>query len=194
MDGQLEVAQSAGNVSLLGSPDAAAGPLKAMLASRIVAALDRQGLSVRAAEKVTQFAAADFSRVRRGNLARFTVDRLLAMLGALDPTIELSLMVRPKLTRDRVIAAIKAHETEIRAEGATALYLFGSVARDEAGPQSDVDIYVDYEPDTGFSLLHMAGIKQLLEDNLGVPVSITTKNAFKPPMKEVVEREAVHVF
>jgi predicted nucleotidyltransferase/predicted XRE-type DNA-binding protein len=191
---QLEIARGAGNVSDLGAPHVAAGPLKSMLAARIAAILDQRKLTVRAAEEATGFAAADFSRIRRGNLGRFTVDRLLAILGALDPTIELSMMVRPRLSRGRVVAAIKAHEKNIRAEGATALYLYGSVARGEAGPQSDVDVFVEYDPTSRFNLLHLSGIKILLEDSLGVPIHITTGDSLKPPMKAIVQSEAVRVF
>jgi predicted XRE-type DNA-binding protein len=67
-----------------------------MLASRITAALDRRKLSTRAAGDATGFAAADFSRIRQEKLERFTVDRLMAILGSLDPAIELSVIVRPK--------------------------------------------------------------------------------------------------
>ena len=194
MDDQLQIARSAGNVSNLGSPRVAAASLKAMLAQRIVAVLDQRELAVRAAERATGFAAADFSRIRQGKLDRFTVDRLMAILGGLDPTIELSVMVRPRLSRDWVVANLKRHEQEIRAEGATGLYLFGSVARDEAGPESDVDVFIEYDPDKKFTLLELVGIKQTLEDAMGVEIHITTRDSLHPQMRQRIEQEAVRVF
>jgi len=56
----------------------------------------RQAKAVRAAAERTGFAAADFSRVRRTNLARFTLDRLIWMLQALDPSASVSVRVEPR--------------------------------------------------------------------------------------------------
>ena len=53
--------------------------LKVELAARIISALERRGLTVREAQAITGHAAADFSRLRSGDLARFTVERLLGM-------------------------------------------------------------------------------------------------------------------
>ena len=66
----------------------AARALKSGLAARIVAALDRQGLTVREAEARTGQAAADFSRLRGGKLDRFTIDRLMGVLAKLDQQVE----------------------------------------------------------------------------------------------------------
>jgi predicted XRE-type DNA-binding protein len=58
--------------------------LKAILASKITGVLDGQNISVRRAHDMAGFAAADFWRVRQGKLARFTIDRLMAMLDRLE--------------------------------------------------------------------------------------------------------------
>jgi uncharacterized protein len=193
LDDQLEIARNAGNVSDLGAPSVATEALKAMLAGRIAAALEQRGLSVRAAERDTGFAAADYSRIRQKRLDRFTVDRLMAMLGSLDPSIELSVLVRPMLTREWVVEKLKGREEEIRAEGVTALYLFGSAARNEAGSESDVDILLDYDP-SRFEILRLIDIKLDLEAQLGVPVHVSSRDSLKPEVRESVEREALRVF
>ena len=64
-----------------------------MLAAAILRALDGRGLTVRQAAEVTGFAAADFSRVRNARLARFTLDRLVRMLQALEPAAAVSVRV-----------------------------------------------------------------------------------------------------
>lgn len=66
-----------------------------MLAAAVITALEAQALTVRAAAERTGFAAADFSRVRRANLARFTLDRLIRMLQALDPAQSVRLCIEP---------------------------------------------------------------------------------------------------
>ena len=75
-----------------GNPDA--GQLKAILAAEIIKALDREGLTVRAAQSRTGIAAADFSRVRNANLGRFTIDRLISILNRLGKRLDVSVRVR----------------------------------------------------------------------------------------------------
>lgn len=80
----------------LGEPDADLRQAKAVLAAAIIKSLDAQSLTVRAAAEKTGFAAADFSRVRQVNLARFTLDRLVRMLQALDPAQSVRLCIEPR--------------------------------------------------------------------------------------------------
>lgn len=63
----------------------------ALLASRIIGALDEQALSIRRAANLTGFAAADYSRIRTADLGRFSIDRLIKILVALDEGIEASI-------------------------------------------------------------------------------------------------------
>ena len=86
---EFELVRGSGNVFRdLGDPDADLKQAKAILAARIIGILDDRGLTVRKAGELTGFAAADFSRVRNADLGRFTLDRLIRMLGALDREIE----------------------------------------------------------------------------------------------------------
>ena len=66
---------------------------KAILAARIIAVLDKRSLTVRKAATLTGFAAADFSRIRNADLGRFTLDRLIKMLAALDGSIRVTVHV-----------------------------------------------------------------------------------------------------
>ena len=86
--------EGSGNVFRdLGDPDADLKQAKAILAARIIAVLDERGLSVRKADTLTSFAAADFSRIRNADLGRFTLDRLMKMLAALDGDLRVTLRV-----------------------------------------------------------------------------------------------------
>ncbi|MGO8955119.1 MAG: nucleotidyltransferase family protein [Rhodomicrobium sp.] len=98
------------------------------------------------------------------------------------------------MDRATMIERIKAKEEAIRKEGATHLYVFGSRARGDNKPASDVDVYVDYEQDRKFSLLDLAGIKVLLEDELGFDVHITTKSSLRPELKGEIEAQSIRVF
>jgi predicted XRE-type DNA-binding protein len=86
---QLEVVRGSGNVFRdLGHAGADAEQFKAILATEIIKALDRERLTVRAAHARTGIAAADFSRIRNANLSRFTVDRLMTIVNRLGSRVE----------------------------------------------------------------------------------------------------------
>jgi predicted nucleotidyltransferase len=78
--------------------------------------------------------------------------------------------------------------------GATSLYVFGSTTRDEAQPNSDLDVFIDYDPDSRFNAFDLVGIKQYLEDELRIPVDLTTRDGLHPMLKADIERSAVRVF
>jgi predicted XRE-type DNA-binding protein len=103
-DGQLEVVRGSGNVFRdLGHKNADGEQLKAILAAEIVKALDREALSVRAAQDRTAVAAADFSRIRNANLGRFTVDRLLSILNRLGSRVEVKVKVRSTRNMEQAV-------------------------------------------------------------------------------------------
>lgn len=97
------------------------------------------------------------------------------------------------MKRDQVIEALKAHEAELRAGGAEALFLFGSTARDEAGPESDVDLFLDYQ-DARFSLIELAALKEHIARLLGAKVDLMTRGSLHPAFRSDVERAATRIF
>ena len=89
MSEDLDIVRGSGNVFRdFGRADAEVEHLKSVLAAQIIRVLDARGLTVRAAEEQTGTAAADFSRIRRAKLDRFTIDRLMTILGRLDQRVE----------------------------------------------------------------------------------------------------------
>src|SRR5689334_4552779 len=92
----VALVRGSGNVFRdLGQDNPDAAQLRAVLAAEIIKALDREKLTVRAAQRRTGFAAADFSRIRNADLGRFTLDRLMAILNRLGSRIEVKIRVRP---------------------------------------------------------------------------------------------------
>ena len=93
----LELVRGSGNIFRdFGDPNPELEQLRAILAAQIIKALDARGLSTRKAGELTGIAAADFSRIRRVKLDRFTIDRLLTILDRLDQEVEISVSVRPR--------------------------------------------------------------------------------------------------
>lgn len=93
---KLEVVRGSGNVFRdLSRNNADAEQFKAILATEIIKALDRERLTVRAAHARTGIAAADFSRIRNADLRRFTADRLITVLNRLGSRVEVKVRVRP---------------------------------------------------------------------------------------------------
>jgi uncharacterized protein len=98
------------------------------------------------------------------------------------------------MKRDEVIAALRAHEPELRAAGVVRLSLFGSTARDEAGAGSDIDLLAAFDEARALSLLDMIGIENRLADLLGQPVDLNEEGTLRPRARQSVSREAVRAF
>lgn len=91
----FEVIRGSGNVYRdLGKDNPDLKQFKAILAAEIIKALDREQLSVRQAHARTGTAAADFSRIRNADLARFTVDRLMSIINRLGTRLEVMVKVK----------------------------------------------------------------------------------------------------
>ena len=103
---------------------------------------------------------------------------------------------RPGLAeRERVLALLRAKEPELRAIGVMRLRLFGSMARGEAGPESDVDLLAEIDHSIKFSLVDHVGLEYDLGDLLGRRVDISTAPwKMRPQMRRRVERDAIEVF
>jgi predicted nucleotidyltransferase len=97
------------------------------------------------------------------------------------------------MNRNEAIARLKACADAVKARGATSLYRFGSTARGEAKVDSDIDMFIDYDPRKKFFLIDLAGIKLFLEHALGVDVDVTTRDSLHP-MRNDIEQSAVPVF
>jgi uncharacterized protein len=95
------------------------------------------------------------------------------------------------------VAALKclnAHEEELRAMGINSLSLFGSVARGEAGPRSDVDSAVTLASDRKIDLLDFAQMSLRLSELLGTKVDLVSEPARKPRFQAQINRDRVHAF
>ena len=98
------------------------------------------------------------------------------------------------MRRDDVIAKLKQNESAIRAFGAQSLYLYGSHARDEAGPKSDVDVFIDRDPAKKFGFIELTGLIILLQDLFKTKVDAGTRTGLHPILRPAIEASAIRVF
>jgi predicted nucleotidyltransferase/predicted XRE-type DNA-binding protein len=175
--------------------------VKALLATRIVAALDRQGLTVREAESLTGNAAADFSRLRNGQLERFSIERLLEMAGRLGERLTLAVKAMPGEAKGSVPLALVRHLRQIRALcrrfTVRRLSAFGSVLRPDFDvARSDFDLAVEFGRSRRYGPADQYfEFKAALERLVGRPVDLVELKAMADSrLKRVIERTQVAVY
>jgi len=96
------------------------------------------------------------------------------------------------MNRADTLATLSRHKPEMqRRFGVRSLALFGSYARDESHAGSDVDMLVDF--DGMATSERYFGLQFFLEDLLGAPVDLVTRQALRPQLRPFVERDAIHV-
>jgi predicted nucleotidyltransferase len=99
------------------------------------------------------------------------------------------------MNRADVISKLKAVEPTLRAHGVAALYLFGSYARDEADPDSDVDVFVDKDPGRPFGFDELMGSYHAVCDVLpGIEINYGTRQGLSKYVKDEVEHQALRIF
>jgi uncharacterized protein len=98
------------------------------------------------------------------------------------------------MNRDEVLATLRAHAPALQAAGITHLSLFGSTARGDRRPDSDIDLLAAFDATRRISLLDIAGIEIQLGKLLGQPVELGEEGTLKPRVQRSVEAEAVRAF
>ena len=95
------------------------------------------------------------------------------------------------MRRDDAVAILNAHRDELKRFRVRSLSLFGSVARDEAQPGSDVDVLVEF--DGPATLDGFLDLKDFLEASLGEPVDLITRSSIKPRFASIIDSDLVRV-
>lgn len=98
------------------------------------------------------------------------------------------------MQRDEVIAILKRHESTLRARSVNHAALFGSVARGDARPDSDVDIIIELAPDNKLDLFSYSGLLHYIEGLFPGPVDVVDKDALKPYIRVPAARDAIYAF
>ena len=95
---------------------------------------------------------------------------------------------------EQVITVLRAHEDELKAAGILHLSLFGSTARGDQTPESDVDLMIEYDDSKMKSLLTLGGWISDLQDMLGVDVDISPKSWMRERVRKQALKDAIDVF
>uniref|UniRef100_B0SXY5 DNA polymerase beta domain protein region n=1 Tax=Caulobacter sp. (strain K31) TaxID=366602 RepID=B0SXY5_CAUSK len=98
------------------------------------------------------------------------------------------------MTSEAVIAILRAHEAALRRQGVTRAALFGSTARGEGGPNSDLDIMVEIDPLADVDLYGYVGITQYIAELFSVPVDVSDRAMLIEPVRKTAERDAMYAF
>ena len=96
--------------------------------------------------------------------------------------------------RERVLRVLDQQALLLRARGITALSLFGSLARGEAGPASDIDLLIETDPGARFGLSEMLDLQEQLEGLLGRPINFAFRSAMRPWLREWIEEDRIEIF
>jgi predicted nucleotidyltransferase len=98
------------------------------------------------------------------------------------------------MDRNEVILRLREHEADLRAAGVVKLAVFGSVARGDNSPGSDVDLLAEFDKSRQHTLLTMGRLELQLADWLGAKVDLASPDWLKDPIRERVLKEAVVAF
>ena len=94
---------------------------------------------------------------------------------------------------DRISELLTGAKVRLEAFPVAALSVFGSMARGEANPGSDIDILVDFTAGASVGLFHYLELKEILEEIFGCPVDLVTRDALHPALREHILTEARRV-
>jgi uncharacterized protein len=96
------------------------------------------------------------------------------------------------MKRAETLKIVHLHQSQLKQLGVKSLNLFGSVARDQAHAQSDIDILVELDEPVGF--FEFFQIKHYLEELLQSPIDLGTVDALKEHLRQPILEEAIRVF
>lgn len=98
------------------------------------------------------------------------------------------------MKRDEIIETLKKREADLRAHGVRHAALFGSAARDEQGPNSDIDILVDLDPDVVPTMFDYARVKAYVASLFQGAVDVIDREALKPRLRPYVATDTIDAF
>ncbi len=98
------------------------------------------------------------------------------------------------MDKDAIIAKIRASEAPLRARGVAHAALFGSRARGDNRPDSDIDIMIEMRPDARIGLFEYVDIVHAIEGMFPLRVDVSNREAQKPHVRPTADRDAIYVF
>lgn len=98
------------------------------------------------------------------------------------------------LSKDDVIVGLRLLEPQLRDSGVSRLAIFGSRARGDHRPDSDLDVLIDVFPGRKFSALDLVGVAHIIEDSMHVSANIFMRRSLEPQMSESIRPDIIEIF
>jgi predicted nucleotidyltransferase len=98
------------------------------------------------------------------------------------------------MNKQAILDRLRENERALRERGVILAALFGSRARGDGFPGSDIDIMIEIEPQANIGLFEYVGIKHYLEDLFPMRVDVTNRGYLKPLVRPNAERDAIYAF
>ncbi len=98
------------------------------------------------------------------------------------------------MTLDQTIGVLGQLAPVLAERGVVGLSVFGSQVRGTSRPDSDLDVILDYDPESRFSLLDLVAVGRLIEEQTGIRADVMTRRGLHPVLKDRIESEAIRVF
>ena len=97
------------------------------------------------------------------------------------------------MERDDILLTLRRHSADLKGLGVSRLYLFGSVAKNEARPDSDVDLFFDFD-DPNFSLVELVALNDRIAQLLHARADVMSRGSIHPRLRPSIESAALQVF
>jgi predicted nucleotidyltransferase len=98
------------------------------------------------------------------------------------------------MTGDDIIARLRDNAPALRARGVSHAALFGSRARGDHRPDSDIDIMLEFDPSARVTLFNYAGLKEYIAGLFDGPVDVVDREGLKPYVRPAVTTDAIYAF
>ena len=98
------------------------------------------------------------------------------------------------MTREETLIRLRAMEPELRQRGVLALFLFGSQARGDAGPASDVDLFFDDDPADPMSYFSVIGLERFIQERLKAAVDLIPRDSLHILLRDDIVAQALQVY
>ena len=98
------------------------------------------------------------------------------------------------MTREEIIAAIRKNAEAIKAEGVSKLAIFGSRARGDNRPNSDIDVLIEVKPDASFSILNLIDVEHIIQDATGLQTQAAMRRSMPSRFAQRIADDILEVF
>src|SRR5271154_7498505 len=98
------------------------------------------------------------------------------------------------MNQQEIIAMLRKNEPALRARGVSHAALFGSRARGDNRPDSDIDIMIEFDPEARVTVFNYAGLKEYIAGLFDGPVDVVNRDGLKPYVRPAATADALYAF